>query len=354
MKHTSLLVSTLTLLLTLAVGSLPAVAGPTLQEETASASSLLEQRDYAGAKAALDAHLEKNPQDAEAWQQMGLACFGLRWFEDATTSFARADELKPDDGLTLYYQAVLILIGSTSRDKEVRALFDRSAALESPVQASANIMKFAMMKYITIPGRSVTKEFDAWRKALDQDSWVGQTAHYMRRPVSNEKYTAQMESHRGEMDDRDLELQMRLFVGLRCERNLYGLATDSLKAGLKINRPGSVEWELCRVWFTRIGLAYNWDTNLGFRYAPNESGVLQVAIRDRESFALARGLKNGDVIVELDGMEADLNLLDIALKELRVGDTYELTVLRDGETKKVMLIVDTMDYRMRAVTKRPK
>lgn len=350
MKHSKILATALALFLSsgfaLATVSVFTVA---LSFEGADAGQLLDQGDFAGAKALLETQVAEHPKDAAAWQKLGQAYFGLRRFEDSETSFAKADELKPDDGLTLYYRGALVLIATRSRDKDARAFFDRSAALESPVQDSANLMKFAMMKYISIRGRSVSKEFDAWRKALDQESWIGQTAHYMRRPVSNEKYTAQRATHSGEMDERDLDLQMHLVIGLRCERTLYGLAADSFKAGMMVNRPGSVEWELCRVWYGRIGQAYNWDTKLGFRYAPNESGALQVAIQDRDSFAMARGLQNADVILEINDQPADFNLLDTILKPLEVGETYELRVQRGDKSVKLLLIMDTVDYRMRAV-----
>lgn len=350
MNHSRTLAATLALFLTscfaFATLSTQALA---LSSEAADAGELLDKGDFVGAKTLLEAQVAESPKDAAAWQKLGQAYFGLRWFEDSETSFAKADELKPDDGLTLYYRGALVLIATRARDKDARAFFDRSASLESPVQDSAHLMKFAMMKYISIRGRSVSKEFDAWRKGLDQESWIGQTSHYMRRPVSNDKYTAQRATHSGEMDERDLDLQMHLFIGLRCERTLYGLAADSFKAGMIVHRPGSVEWELCRVWYGRIGQAYNWDTKLGYKYAPNESGALQVAIQDRDSLAMARGLQNGDVILEINDQPADFNLLDAILKPLEVGDTYELRVQRGDKSVKLVMIIDTVDYRMRAV-----
>lgn len=353
MKHTRFLTSALAL----ALCSCLALASPSSEVAPASeggqdglkqASALLDTFDFAGAKKLLEARVAEDAKDADAWQKLGLALFGLRSFEQAGESFAKAEELKPDDGLTLFYRGVLVLIETRVRDKEARSFFDRSAAIESPVQGSAQLMKYSLMKYITIPGRSVSKEFDAWRAKLDANSWLAQRAHYIRRPVSNEKFAEQRASHEGEMDSRDLDLQMNLLIGLRLDRTLFGYATDHLKEGLALDRPGSVEWELSRVWFSRIGYIYNWLPELGFSYRPTDEGVPRVGINDRDSFAYARGLKNKDEILELDGMKADVDSLSLVFQELKVGDTYELKIRRDGEEKTLLLVVDTLDYQMRA------
>ncbi len=349
MKHSILTSLLLTCFLSIATIAMPSAAGSGRVDE---ARTLIEQGDYAAAKTLIEARLAENPEDADAWQAMGLACFGMRWFEDASDSFSKADEFQPDDGLTLFYRGVLILLETTKRDKDARAFFDRSAALDSSRNDSANLMKFAMMKYITIPGRSVTKEFDAWREGLDPDSWVGQIAMYMRRPVSNEKFIEQSLAHQTEANATLIDVQRHFYIGLRCERSLHGLAATSLKEGLLYDAAGTVEWELSRAWFYRIAKTYNWETKLGFEYAPNETGALQAVIQDRESFALARGLENGDVIVGLNGMEADYMLLEATFADMKIGDAYTLEVQREEGKVELLLVVDTKDFRMRAATPR--
>lgn len=324
----------------------------TPEEIFAKGNQHLAAGEFAEAKAQFENYLSMKPEDGAAWKAMGKACFGLRWFEDATESFAQADKFAPEDGETLFYRGVLILEETTRRDKDARTFFDRSASIESPRQALANLMKYSMMKYINIKGRSVSKEFDAWRKALPQDSWEAQLANYLRRPVSNEKLAEQCATHAETRDAIDLELQRRLFIGLRNEATLYGLAADNLKKALKLNKPGSVEWELARIWYWRFGHNYNWVTHLSYQYGPNERGELEVVIKDRESFAMARGLKNGDEIVTFNSQPVDLNLLDASFNEMEVGEAYELVIRRDGQEQTLLLVMDTPDFRMRAAKPR--
>ena len=333
----------------LACSATPAVSAPALTEDIAEASMLLEKENFAAAHGVLAKYLaeEKNKKDASAWQANGLACFGLRWFEDSADSFAMADELEPDNGLTLFYRGVLVLIDSHARDKEARAFFDRSASLESSMKPMANLMKYSMMKYINIKGRSVSKEFDAWRKALPEDNWEAQLANYLRRPVNHEALKAQCESHKNSRDSRDLDLMRHLFIGLKCETNLYGTAADNVKKAMMIERPGSPIWELARVWYGRLGNSYNWVTTLSYMYGPNEMGELEVVIKDRESFALARGLRNGDIILELNDQPADLNLLEASFNEMKVGDDYRLKIRREEQEREFVLVMDTPDFRMR-------
>ena len=343
MKHSLLRVLVAPLLLACAV--LPPSASA--EDVSAKARELIESGEHAAAKDLLASHLSESPDDAAAWQAMGLACFGLRWFEDASDAFAKADELAPEDGLTLFYRGVLILVESTKRDKEAREYLDRSAAIDSPVNDWAQLMKYMLLRFITIPGRSVTAEFKEWQAGLDPDSWPAQLAAYARGPVSNEKLMEQAATHFDTLDEGIVLIQAHLFIGMKCERHLYGLAASNLEKALGIDRPGTVAWELARAWFVRLGVSYNWDPLLGFKYAPNERGALEVSIRDADSFALARGLRNGDEILALDGIEADLNLLDATLPQLRPGDTYTLTVQREGQQLDLLLVMDTIDYRMR-------
>ena len=348
MKHTqfsSKLLLALALFVTLGTSCLAAPVSTV--DELADGRAALEAKDFEGAKAHLEKFVEANPKDAEGWKAMGHALFGMRWFQDSADCFAKADELAPEDGETLFFRGVLTLISSTKLDKDARGYFDRSAALESPYQALANLMKYSMLKYINIKGRSVSKEFDKWRGELPADSWEAQLANYLRRPVSNETLTKQCEAHMGSRDAVDLELQRRLFIAMKNESTLYGLAADNLKKALKLHKPGSVEWELARVWYWRFGFSYNWETRLTFEYGPNERGELEVVIKDRESFAMARGLRNKDEIVSFNGQPADLNLLDATFNDMKVGEAFELVIRRDGEEKKLLLIMDTEDFRMR-------
>ena len=303
---------------------LTAVSGASVSSweaaDLASAKQKLEARDFAGAEAELKALVEADPKNQEAWVALGKAYFGLRWFEDSEACFKKAIEADALMGEALYYHGVLTLLKGKMFDREAANLFDQAAKIPSPVQDRAEMLKYSMLKYTTIPGRSVSKEFDAWLKAGDKDSWVNQLGTYLRKPVSNQKIKAQANAHKeGAADPVDIDIDANFVIGMKCKHNLYGIAIEHFKTAMTHGRNGDVEWELSRAFFERLGRKLYWDVALGFDYEPNETGALEVKIRDRESFALACGLKNGDEILMLNGMDADFTIVPSRLRRSASG-----------------------------------
>ncbi|MBD3348525.1 MAG: PDZ domain-containing protein, partial [Candidatus Eisenbacteria bacterium] len=62
------------------------------------------------------------------------------------------------------------------------------------------------------------------------------------------------------------------------------------------------------------------------------TGIFVEGLSDGESAARSMGLKPGDVIVEADGAQVDsLAALDVWKEDVERGDSFEMTVLREGE-----------------------
>lgn len=315
---------------------------------------LLEERKFLEAKDALQPVIETQAENLAAWKALGHAYFGLRWFEDAEVSFRQALEVDAEDGEALYYMGVLTLLKGKMFDREAGDYFDRAAAVEGPLQDRAQLFKYSMLKYTTIPGRSVTKEFEAWLKDGDPDAWEIQIGTYLRKPWSNEKLKGLAEKHKNAGADPVLtDLDANCYIGMKCQTSLYGIAIEHFKNAMTHARPGNVEWEMSRHWFERLGRKLYWKPALGFSYEPNETGAMAVSIRDRESFALACGLKNGDEIVSLDGMEADFTVCQAVLGEAMPGTLIRMTVKRDGGHQDLHLICDAESYRPNQAPPRP-
>ena len=315
---------------------------------------LLEARNFTGASEALKPVVEADPKNVEAWVALGRSYFGQRWFDDSEACFKKALDVQKDNGEALYYMGVLTLLKGKMFDQFAGEFFDQAAAVEGPMQDRAQLFKYSMLKYKTIPGRSVTKEFEAWLKASDENDWVVQLGTYLRKPWSNEKLKGIANKRKEAGADPVLtDLDANCYIGMKCQTSLYGIAIDHFKTAMTHARPGNVEWEMSRHWFERLGRKLYWKPALGFDYAPNETGAMAVSIRDRESFALACGLKNGDEIVSLDGMDADFTLCQAIFGEAMPGTLIRMVVKRGEEQKELLLVCDAESYRPNQAPPRP-
>jgi Do/DeqQ family serine protease len=91
-----------------------------------------------------------------------------------------------------------------------------------------------------------------------------------------------------------------------------------------------------------IGASYqdiNQELREAFRLALGQSGVLVTDVA-RDSTADKAGLQAGDVIVAINGVNSrSLNQLRSLLGVQAIGDSVELTVIRDGEERKINTVI---------------
>lgn len=95
-------------------------------DSRAQADALLAARRFAEAEAAYAEYLRRAPNDAEAWNQLGVCQFSRRSYLAAAESFAKAD------GLGLKFPDLLNNLGAaqflSERTTQARATFERSLA----------------------------------------------------------------------------------------------------------------------------------------------------------------------------------------------------------------------------------
>ena len=91
------------------------------------AQSRIEKGDYQSASNTLEKFLEKNPEDADAWNLLGYASRKLERFEKAESAYGRALAIDPDHKGALEYRGELYL--KTGRAKEARDALARLEAL---------------------------------------------------------------------------------------------------------------------------------------------------------------------------------------------------------------------------------
>ncbi len=89
----------------------------------------------------LEAHLEKNPDDAKNWQLLGWSYAKMERFAAAKTAYERALQLTPDniDTLSSYGETLLFLSGGTV-DEATLHIFEKALQIE-PNDPRANFYK---------------------------------------------------------------------------------------------------------------------------------------------------------------------------------------------------------------------
>ncbi|MDJ0787675.1 MAG: tetratricopeptide repeat protein [Myxococcota bacterium] len=91
------------------------------------ARSRIEKGDYESATRTLEKFVEKNPEDADAWNLLGYASRKLERFEKAEAAYDKALAIEPDHKGALEYRGELYL--QTGRPDEARGALARLEAL---------------------------------------------------------------------------------------------------------------------------------------------------------------------------------------------------------------------------------
>jgi cytochrome c-type biogenesis protein CcmH len=250
----------------------------------------------------LQQHLEKNPDDSEAWYKVGQALVGAGEFDLAINAFEQVIRIEGEHADLLGAIAQAAYYRNNQKiDEEVQTLIDKALALDVN-DPSTNIL-LGMHNFI---GQEYQKAIDYWQRVID-DNRQSVNVDALKEAVNEAKNRLGLSSQQEETANADLGPQLKINVSLSAEITkqiaegedkvvfVYAIPTNGQRmplAALKL-----MASDLPKVVVLNNGNAMSPQSNLS---SVNEVNIF--AIVSKQGGA---GIKPGDYKAEVNNVSVD-------------------------------------------------